>query len=108
MLTYVNEYIHDCVYCLHTRSTYCSSHTMAEDRKSPPTPPSSAGTHVPNNPCSPAFSQTWVNTSAVGHRAGDSSTEIMAVGSGFSSRSGHTKDHHKNGTDFLPAWHAMR
>ena len=21
---------------------------------------------------------------------------------------GHTKDHHKNGTNCLPAWHAMR
>ena len=21
---------------------------------------------------------------------------------------GHTKDHHKNGTNYLPAWHAMR
>ena len=26
----------------------------------------------------------------------------------FASRPGHTKDHHKNGTDCLPAWHAMR
>ena len=26
----------------------------------------------------------------------------------FPSRSGHNKDHHKNGTDCLPAWHAMR
>ena len=26
----------------------------------------------------------------------------------FTSRPGHTKDHHKNGTDCLPAWHAMR
>ena len=24
------------------------------------------------------------------------------------SRPGHTKDHHKNGTNCLPAWHAMR
>ena len=24
------------------------------------------------------------------------------------SRSGHTKDHHKNGTNCLPEWHAMR
>ena len=26
----------------------------------------------------------------------------------FASRPGHTKDHHKNGTSCLPAWHAMR
>ena len=26
----------------------------------------------------------------------------------FASRPGHTKDHHKNGTDCLPVWHAMR
>ena len=25
---------------------------------------------------------------------------------GFAPRSGHTKDHHKNGADLLPAWHA--
>ena len=25
----------------------------------------------------------------------------------FASRPGHTKDHHKNGTNHLPAWHAM-
>ena len=29
------------------------------------------------------------------------------VGREFASRSGHTKDHHKNGTNCLPAWHAM-
>ena len=26
----------------------------------------------------------------------------------FASRPGHTKDHHKNGTHCLPAWHTMR
>ena len=26
----------------------------------------------------------------------------------FASRPGHTKDNHKNGTDCLPVWHAMR
>ena len=26
----------------------------------------------------------------------------------FASRPGHTKDHHKNGTNCIPAWHAMR
>ena len=26
----------------------------------------------------------------------------------FATRPGHTKDHHKNGTNCLPAWHAMR
>ena len=30
------------------------------------------------------------------------------VGCKFASWSGHTKDHHKNGTNCLPAWHAMR
>ena len=30
------------------------------------------------------------------------------VGRGFASQPGHTKDHHKNGTNCLPAWHAMR
>ena len=29
-----------------------------------------------------------------------------AVGRGFVSRPGHTKDHHKNGTNCLPALHA--
>ena len=28
------------------------------------------------------------------------------VGRGFTSRLGHIKDHHKNGTNYLPAWHA--
>ena len=30
------------------------------------------------------------------------------AGRGFASRPDHTKDHHKNGTNCLPAWHAMR
>ena len=30
------------------------------------------------------------------------------VGHEFTSRPGHTNDHHKNGTNCLPAWHAMR
>ena len=30
------------------------------------------------------------------------------VGREFASRPGHTKDHHKNGTNCLPTWHAMR
>ena len=30
------------------------------------------------------------------------------VGREFASRPGHTKDHHKNGTDCLPAWACMR
>ena len=30
------------------------------------------------------------------------------VGRGFASRPGHTKDHHKNGTNCFPAWHGMR
>ena len=30
------------------------------------------------------------------------------VGREFAPRPGHTKDHHKNGTNYLPALHAMR
>ena len=30
------------------------------------------------------------------------------VGCEFASQPGHTKDYHKNGTNCLPAWHAMR
>ena len=30
------------------------------------------------------------------------------VGREFASRPGHSKGHHKNGTNCLPAWHAMR
>ena len=30
------------------------------------------------------------------------------VGREFASRPGHTKGRHKNGTNCLPAWHAMR
>ena len=29
-------------------------------------------------------------------------------GRGFAFLPGHTKDHHKNGTNYLPAWHALR
>ena len=29
-----------------------------------------------------------------------------AVGHGFAPRPGHTKDHHKNGTNCLTAWYA--
>ena len=29
-----------------------------------------------------------------------------AVGHGFAPQQGHTKEHHKNGTTYLPAWHA--
>ena len=32
----------------------------------------------------------------------------LASYSGMDSRPSHTKDHHKNGTNCLPAWHAMR
>ena len=28
-----------------------------------------------------------------------------AVGRGFAPQPGHTKDHHKNGMNCLPAWH---
>ena len=30
----------------------------------------------------------------------------VATSHGFAPQSGHTKDHHKNGTDCLRAWHA--
>ena len=30
------------------------------------------------------------------------------VGRRFASQPGHTKDHRENGTNCLPAWHAMR
>ena len=30
------------------------------------------------------------------------------VGRELASRPGNTKDHHKNGTNCFPAWHAMR
>ena len=32
--------------------------------------------------------------------------DIYAVGHGFASRLSHTKYHHKNGTYYLPVWHA--
>ena len=32
----------------------------------------------------------------------------FTVSCDFASRPGHTKDHHENGTNCLPAWHAMR
>ena len=32
----------------------------------------------------------------------------LTVGREFASRPGHTKGHHKNGTNCLPAWHTMR
>ena len=31
----------------------------------------------------------------------------VSVGRGFASRPGHTKDHHKDGKNSLPVWHAM-
>ena len=31
----------------------------------------------------------------------------LTVGRGFASRPGHTKDHHKNGTNCLPALHTL-
>ena len=36
----------------------------------------------------------------------DSVSASHTVGRDFAPRSGHTKDHHKNGTKCLPAWHA--
>ena len=30
----------------------------------------------------------------------------LSPGKSFASQPGHTKEHHKNGTDGLPAWHA--
>ena len=37
-----------------------------------------------------------------------SASASHTIGREFASRPGHTKDHHKNGTNCLPAWHAMR
>ena len=35
-------------------------------------------------------------------------TDIELINRTYGSfRPGHTKDHHKNGTNCLPAWHAM-
>ena len=43
------------------------------------------------------------------HRVGSVVSESASnvVGHGFASRLGHTKDHHKNGTNCHPAWHAI-
>ena len=43
------------------------------------------------------------------HRVGlaVSVSASYAVGCGFAPWPGHTKDHHKIGTNCLPAWHAM-
>ena len=38
----------------------------------------------------------------------DSVSASHTVDREFASRTSHTKDHHKNGTNCLPAWHAMR
>ena len=35
------------------------------------------------------------------------SSTSHTVGREFASRTGHTQDHHKNGTKCLPVWHAM-
>ena len=35
----------------------------------------------------------------------DSMSALCAVGRGFALRRGHTKDHHKSGTNCLPPWH---
>ena len=37
-----------------------------------------------------------------------SMSAFHTVGCRFVSQPGHTIDHHKNGTNCLPAWHAMR
>ena len=36
------------------------------------------------------------------------SASHTVLGGEFASRPVHTKDHHKNGTNCLPAWHAIR
>ena len=40
------------------------------------------------------------------HRGGLVVSASDVVGHRFASRSGHTKDHHENGTNCLPAWYA--
>ena len=47
----------------------------------------------------------WMKPCWVGS-VGSVSTS-RTVGHEFASRPGHTKDHHKNGTNCLPVWHAM-
>ena len=50
-------------------------------------------------------SNTLANSCRVGSVGSVSASRT--VGHEFASRPGHTKDHHKNGTNCLPAWHAM-
>ena len=49
---------------------------------------------------------TYVKPCQVGSVGSISASHM--VGREFASRPGHTKSHHKNGTNCLPAWHAMR
>ena len=63
--------------------------------------PKSFNRRLINLPPSPNFEPCRVGS--VG-----SVSASRTVGREFASRSGHTKDHHKNGTNCLPAWHAMR
>ena len=52
----------------------------------------------------------YIYSSALPCRVGSVSSVSAShtVGREFASLPGHTKDHHKNGTNCLPAWHAMR
>ena len=64
----------------------------------------------------PAMSKSktsdYVNTHRIMHllqgRSVGSVSASRTIGHEFASRPGHTKDHHKNGTNCLPAWRAMR
>ena len=52
----------------------------------------------------------YIYSSATPCRVGSvgSVSPSHTVGREFASRPGHNKDHHKNGTYCLPAWHTMR
>ena len=53
------------------------------------------------------YNQTRYTVCRVGLVVSASTSHMVHVDDEFASRPGHTKDHHKNGTDCLPAWHAM-
>ena len=64
-----------------------------------------------NPDCLKRLKYTFLNsyTTVLGWLSGYYSVSAShTVGRGFASRPGHTKDHHKNGTNCLPAWHVMR
>ena len=58
----------------------------------------------------PSFGLTLILFTTISAWVGSvgSVSASRTVGREFTSRPGHTKDHRKNGTNCLPAWHAMR